>query len=228
MAARRTTTAIVKEPTRKPPRPVRTARQSAQMTGDETRARIIAAAISTLHTEGIVGTSARAIARAGDFNQALIFYHFGSVEGLLIAAAKAEGSARSARYAEKFGELTTLAELVTIARAVHHQEQEDGSVNVLTQMLAGASAAPELQRGLFEAMTPWMTLVEQAVSRVLAGSAFGPLVPMSDVAFAISSLFLGLELMTTLDPGGDRATALFDTIERLSGVIETMIGATRS
>ena len=34
--------------------------------------------------------------------------------------------------------------------------------------------------------------------------------------------------MTTLDPGGDRATALFDTIERLSGVIETMIGATRS
>ena len=36
--------------------------------GDETRARIVEAALATLKAEGIVGTSARAIARQGDFN----------------------------------------------------------------------------------------------------------------------------------------------------------------
>ena len=203
-------------------------RRTALITGDETRARIIRATIETLNTKGIVGSSARAIARAGSFNQALIFYHFGSVESLLIAAAKAEGSARSRRYVENFGRVTTMAELVTIARSVHQQEQADGAVNVLTQLLAGSSAAPELQRGLLEAMTPWMELVEQAVRRVLDGTPFATLVPVTDLAFAISSLFLGLELMTALDPTGNRATALFDSIEKTSGLVEAMIDATRA
>lgn len=52
-----------------------------------TKGRIMDAAIETLKSEGITGTSARAIAHRGDFNQALIFYHFGSVNNLLIQAA---------------------------------------------------------------------------------------------------------------------------------------------
>ena len=48
-------------------------------TGQATKARIVAAAIETLKTDGFAGASARAIAKAGGFNQALVFYHFGSV-----------------------------------------------------------------------------------------------------------------------------------------------------
>ena len=51
---------------------------------DETRQHIMAAALDTLREEGIAGTSARSIARNGDFSQAAIFYHFGSVEQLLV------------------------------------------------------------------------------------------------------------------------------------------------
>lgn len=40
-----------------------------------TREKIMHAAYETLKKEGIKNTSARAIAREGDFNQALIFYH---------------------------------------------------------------------------------------------------------------------------------------------------------
>ena len=44
-----------------------------------------AAARTSLRTDGIMGASARVIARHGDFNQALIFYHFGSLNDLFIA-----------------------------------------------------------------------------------------------------------------------------------------------
>jgi AcrR family transcriptional regulator len=55
------------------------------VTPADTRQRIIDAAVETVRREGIVGTSARAIARTGGFNQALIFYHCGSVNDVLLA-----------------------------------------------------------------------------------------------------------------------------------------------
>ena len=51
-----------------------------------TKARIAEAALETLKTVGFAGASARAIAHQGGFNQALIFYHFGSVQAVLLAA----------------------------------------------------------------------------------------------------------------------------------------------
>lgn len=210
-------------------RPARTGRsggQTSQITGEETRIKIINAAIETLNTEGIVGASARAIARAGDFNQALIFYHFGSVEGLLIAAAKAEGIARSKRYATRFAEVQSMEALVRVAREVHTQEQAEGSVNVLTQMLAGATNQPALREGLYHAMTPWLELVEQALGRVLGDSSIRSIMPLNDLAYAVASLFIGLELMTTLDPSGDRPTRLFGSIEQFAGLFEMLLKAT--
>lgn len=199
------------------------ARPTAQVTGEETRVKIIAATIETLSSHGITGASARAIARTGGFNQALIFYHFGSVEGLLVAAAKAEGEVRAKRYAERFAEVRALPELVTIARDVHDIEQATGSVNVLTQMLAGAASSPMLRQGVFESMAPWLTLVEEAVARVVEGSGLPPLIPIRDLAFAVASLFIGLELMTTLDESGERAESLFDSIEMFAALFSQLV-----
>ncbi|TMD18757.1 MAG: helix-turn-helix transcriptional regulator, partial [Chloroflexi bacterium] len=53
---------------------------------DGTRERLVRAALTTLTQQGFSGTTARAIARTGKLNQALIFYHFGSVDRLLLAA----------------------------------------------------------------------------------------------------------------------------------------------
>ena len=47
---------------------------------------IVKAALETLREEGFAGASSRAIARRGGFNQALIFYHFGSLANLLLEA----------------------------------------------------------------------------------------------------------------------------------------------
>jgi AcrR family transcriptional regulator len=96
--------------------------------------------METVKVEGITGASARAIARVGSFNQALIFYHFGSIEGLLVTVAKVEGEQRALRYKGAFETVTNLKELISVARAVHVEEQAQGTINLLTQLLAGAAS----------------------------------------------------------------------------------------
>ena len=83
--------------------------QATRARADATRARIVEAALQALRDEGIAGISARGIARHGDFNQALIFYHFGSVEGLLVAVAQRESERRSALYAPALADVTSLS-----------------------------------------------------------------------------------------------------------------------
>ena len=49
------------------------------------RGRIVDAALHTLTSTGYANTSVRAIATTGGFSPALVFYHFGSVDALLLA-----------------------------------------------------------------------------------------------------------------------------------------------
>jgi len=47
---------------------------------------MVLAALETVKAAGFAGATTRAIARTGGFNQALIYYHFGSLDTLLLAA----------------------------------------------------------------------------------------------------------------------------------------------
>ncbi len=199
----------------------------AEMTpGSDTRDRIIAAAQECLRTEGIAGASARAIARHGAFNQALVFYHFGSVDGLLQATAREDANRRAALYANQLGEVSTLAELVAVGRTIHEVETEQGSTVVLTQLLAGSVSSPTLAEAILDGMTPWTSLVEDALRRVVAGTALATLVPLDDLAFAISSLFLGMELMAGLDTDHHRVAGLFTSLDSASVLVDALLRAT--
>ena len=107
---------------------------------------------SYYRAEGIAGISARAIARHGDFNQALIFYHFGSVEGLLVTVARSESERRSELYAPRSPRSSSLSDLVAVARRLHDEEFQAGTVAALTQMLAGAVGSEELARGIADSL----------------------------------------------------------------------------
>jgi AcrR family transcriptional regulator len=189
---------------------------------EATRARIVDAALAALRDEGIAGISARSIARHGGFNQALIFYHFGSVDGLLIAVAQRESERRSALYAPALAEVTSFAELVAVARHLHDEEFQEGTVAALTQMMAGAVGSPDLSRGIADALRPWTDLVGETIDRLLDGTPFGDALPADDLTSGIAALFLGIELLTGLDPtvaGG----SLFTTMESAAVLIDGLI-----
>lgn len=76
--------------------------------GGATRLELLEGALRTLAEQGIATTSARSIATAAGVNQALIFYHFGSVDELLAAARVHGAERRVSRFRERFAALDSL------------------------------------------------------------------------------------------------------------------------
>src|SRR6266496_4787354 len=104
----------------------------------DTRERLIEGALDAMRTHGIAGVSARSIAAAAGVNQALVFYHFGSVDELLAAAVRHGAQQRVATYRERLGAVTSLRDLLDLGRSLHADERAAGNLAVLAQMLAGA------------------------------------------------------------------------------------------
>jgi len=192
--------------------------------GEETKARIIAATLEALKTEGIVGTSARAIARAGDFNQALIFYHFGSVANAIVAAVGQMSERRIANHREKLEAATSLPELIRVARALHDDDSTNDNMTVLTQAFAGAAGDPEMGPKLYTQLAPWSQMVGESLERIIDSYAgVSSTVPTEQIANAISAMFLGIELLDDLDKSQDHAAAMFDSLESLVGLLDDLL-----
>ncbi|MEW6154203.1 MAG: TetR/AcrR family transcriptional regulator [Actinomycetota bacterium] len=191
--------------------------------GDETRARIVEAALQTIRDEGVVGTSARAIARAGGFNQALIFYHFGSVQQVLLAAVESISAQRMARYQERLAGVTTLAELVAVGAECHREDVAEGNIRVLSQMLAASGASPELAAQMQAFFDPWVQLVEDAATRVMEGTPYARTVPAHDVAMGVVALFMGIELLSQVYDTQPSAAVLFQALGQLATVLEGLL-----
>lgn len=188
----------------------------------DTRKRIMAAALETVRESGITGTSARAIAATGGFNQALIFYHFGSVTNLLVEAARTSSAARVAAYQEVTDNVTSLTTLVDVARRLHDEAEADGSVAVLTQLMAGAASDPEMGEAILAGFEGWIDLVENALKKALDSQPIANAIPPREAAYSISALFLGIELMARLDPEKSEASAVFDSLHDLAQIIESV------
>src|ERR1700679_3127697 len=109
-----------------------------------TKLQIAEAALRTLRTKGFAGASARVIAHEGDFNQALIFYHFGSVRNLLLAVLDLISERRMTEYGAAFELAGGPRELATPARTIHADDLERGYITVLGEMVSGGVADAEL------------------------------------------------------------------------------------
>jgi AcrR family transcriptional regulator len=204
------------------------AKRRASVSGEETRARILDATLETLQTEGIVGASARTIARHGDFNQALIFYHFGSVDEAIVAAVGELSRRRLERYRGPLLAATSLTELIEVARDLFEHDRTSGEVTVLAQSFAGAMRDPEMGPALFEHIDAWNQLIAEVVERAIESSPLGghpmaAMLPRQQLAMAISALFLGIEMIGGLDPERAQTGAMFTTIATMAQLAESML-----
>jgi AcrR family transcriptional regulator len=172
----------------------------------ETRRLLVEAAITTLKEDGYAGASARAIAERAGSNQGLIFYHFGSVANLLLAALDTVSADRLAHYGASIDQAGSLAELVGAATDIFSEDLDAGYVTVLVEMIAGASATPGLGPEVAARIAPWTDFARRAIDAALADSPLGSVLPSRDVAYGIVAMYLGLEMLSHLD--GDRAPAL--------------------
>jgi AcrR family transcriptional regulator len=184
-----------------------------------TRQRIVEAAVQTIKERGFTATSARAIAATGGFNQALVFYHFGSVNDLLLAALDRTSQARMTRYRAAIASVGTLPELLAVAGETYKEDLAGGHIKVLAEMIAGASATPELKPEISARLQPWVTFTEEVVVKVMARSPLAQLVPSRDLAFAIVALYLGVAMLTHLADDPAPAESLFLTGSRVGALL---------
>lgn len=183
---------------------------------EETRDRIVRAALETLRERGFAGTSARAIAQRGGVNQALLFYHFGSVNALLLAALDVTSEERLRRYREAFAGVRGLAATARTAAELYAEDRASGHITVLCELIAGSATAKELGPQIGARMQPWVRFTQDTLARAMARSPLRRLLPPDQLAYPIVATYLGVELLAHLDGDHARADALFATVERVA------------
>lgn len=184
----------------------------------DTKQRLIEGALKAIRQHGIAGVSARTIATAAGVNQALVFYHFGSVDELLNAACMHGAQERVRGFAERLHGVTSLRELLDVGRALHVEERKLGNVSILAQLLAGAQTHAELAKPTAAALQLWIDQIEAVLDRLLASSPFADVTDVPGLARAISAAFIGLELYEGVDAAG--AQQALAAIEQLAVLIE--------
>jgi AcrR family transcriptional regulator len=181
--------------------------------------------VEVLRHQGFAAATARAIAARAGCNQGLVFYHFGSVVGLLLAALDEVSGQRRQRYERALAGVHGPAQLVELAARVFAEDLDTGDAKLLVEMIAGTASTPGLAAEVKARMTPWAQFAQSALAPVLDDAQLGALIGPEEAAHAVVALYLGLELLSQLD--GDRAPALalFDQARRLAPLLALMAGA---
>lgn len=190
-----------------------------------TKQKIVEAALQTLKDDGFAGTSARAIARRGDFNQALIFYHFGTLNDLLLAALDATSEARMDRYVRELELAKTLEEKLRAATELYREDLASGHITVLSEMIAGSLSRPDLGPEIVARLRPWVDFAERMITGALKGSFLHAMVDPKALAGAVVAMYIGVDLLSHLDGDRSRAEKLFVMVERVAPMAMMLKGS---
>jgi AcrR family transcriptional regulator len=193
----------------------------------ETRNELVRAAAVSLREDGFSGASARAIARRAGCNPGLVFYYFGSVPNLLLAALDEVSETRRARYQDAVAQAAGPVQLVDAAQGIFEEDLRAGHIAVLAEMIAGASTMPGLAGEVAARIAPWRTFAADALRDVLVGSPLAGVVEPEVAAHAVVALYLGLEMLAHLDGDTQAPLALFERARLLAPLLQAFGAATR-
>lgn len=189
----------------------------------DAKAALKAAALQVVAERGIAGTSARTIADAAGISQGLVFYHFGSVMGLLEAAGEEYSAERAAAYRERLDGVTTLTELAELGRGLWAEERAGGGGAVMAQMLAGVHTHPELATSVRMNYDRLAAEVERTLDRLLSGTALAESLRADHLAHAVSAAFIGMELIPGSEEGSEVAPEVFGTLLELARIVDSVL-----
>ncbi len=188
-----------------------------------TRRQLVDAAIETLKADGYVGASARTIAQRAGVNQGLIFYHFGSVANLLLAALDSVSEERLERYEAEVSGVTNPSRLVEVAERIFRNDLDAGYITVLVEMIAGTSSTPGLGPAVAARMQPWRDFAQSSIEASLGAAPLRDVFPAEEVAHAVVALYLGLEMLSHLDGDAEPALALFSRAKQIAPLFEALM-----
>jgi len=193
----------------------------------DTRLALVNAAVEVLRQDGFAAATARTIATRAGCNQGLIFYHFGSVVNLLLAALDQVSERRRERYDEALLRVHRPSEMVELAARIFSEDLDTGDASVLVEMIAGATSTPGLGAEVKARVEPWTHFAAGALEQVLADSPLAGVVDAGEMAHAVVALYLGLELISHLDGDRGPALALFERARQFARLADSLLPSSR-
>ncbi len=191
--------------------------------GGSKREQIVEAAMRTITEVGFSRASTRAIAAEGGFNQALIHYHFGSLNALWLAVIDHTSALRMERYRSAVENASTLEDMVEIAVTIYREDLESGQMTVISELIAGSLSEPDLGRGIVERMQPWIGFVQEVITKLIRNTPFEMMIPTREAASALVAFYMGVNLLTRLEPDRSSVDPLFETARRFAPLISPML-----
>lgn len=177
-------------------------RDASAAVGD-TRTKILDAAFRRLASEGYAALSVREIAKDAGVNHALINYHFGTKDQLVIDVLDAANQRLLERQKGMYGASSGFAHKWAQARRFYEDDLASGFVRVQAELWAASLSNPDLREKFLPRLLAWKGLVLQAVREALAsfaqhGVTLPPPFTAEVIACWISEFWLGMEFADLL------------------------------
>jgi AcrR family transcriptional regulator len=160
------------------------------------RAGLIEAAIVVLARDGFARTSARAVAAEAGGTNGLIFYHFGSMDGLLAATAEELSERRIARVKEALGGDEAITKWPARLGDTIRAEARNAEGVAVVELMVGARTSPELAEPVTAAIDRSIRFATAELEKIFGDSPWAQLIPVDLVAELGAAAFFGLELFT--------------------------------
>ena len=158
-----------------------------------TQRRLRAAVVTIVGRRGLASVTARSVAAEAGVNQALIFYHFGTLGDLVAAAYRESVDEALERYREALASAHGLGEVLATVKAELGTDR--------AQLLAAAGQDEALAKLARELLGEWRTVVGEALERAMVDSPVEGLVSPASVVEAALSATLGAVLVDGAQPG---------------------------
>jgi len=178
----------------------------------ETRSVIVAATVAALAEVGFSGTSARAVAERAGVAPGAVFYHFGSMDDLLVEVFTTCLDGRIAR-------LRTAVDvprpgLPTAFTDAVRTEFARPESRALLELTVGAIDSPVLAARVRDGLDASFRFTREVVEMMLGDSPLAAVLPLDLVAQVAASAFFGLAVSQLVgsDVDIDGMTALVNTV----------------
>jgi hypothetical protein len=110
-----------------------------------------------------------------------------------------------------------------VAAELHQEDVSSGTIRVFSQVMAGAAGDQGFAKEVAETFDPWVEVVSRALHRALDTSPLGSALPIDDLAYAVSALFVGVELLGELRAEGTHTDRLFAAFDGLAHLVDAVL-----
>lgn len=188
-----------------------------------TRERILDATFRRLASDGYAALSVREIAKDAGVNHALINYHFGTKDRLVIAVLDEANRQLLARQQQMYAEPGGFAAKWAQARGFYENDIASGFVRVQAELYAASLSNPGLRDQFVPRVQAWKQVVLGAVREALL--RYQPTLPEGFDAEAIASLisefWLGMEFARLIGDADERARHN-KALDAIQGLLEAL------